>query len=165
MSPLDAPIHPDTVTITMGEAEQEINEAIASFNVAMAFETEALELDAERVRKGVASVLGNPDLGFYLIARITGKPVGCLMVTYEWSDWRNGMFWWIQSVYVTPEHRGRGIYRQLYNEVVRRALDNAQVCGVRLYVEHDNHVAQEVYRALGMSNRGYLVFETTLPTT
>jgi GNAT superfamily N-acetyltransferase len=149
--------------ITVGKAEQDTNEAIASFNIAMALETEELELDGDRVRKGVATVLDNPDLGFYLVAQIDDKPVGCLMITYEWSDWRNGMFWWIQSVYVTPEHRGRGIYRKLYGEVVRRALDEARVCGIRLYVEHDNDVAQTVYSALGMSNRGYLVFETTLP--
>ncbi|KAA3620536.1 MAG: N-acetyltransferase, partial [Proteobacteria bacterium] len=81
----------------------------------------------------------------------------------EWSDWRNGMFWWIQSVYVTPANRGQGVYRKLYREVVRRALEDGRVCGIRLYVERDNTVAQDVYRALGMSNSGYLVFETPLP--
>ncbi len=140
-------------------------DAISRFNIAMAEETESLSLDPERVRHGVTAVIDNPELGFYLVAKVDGETVGCLMITNEWSDWRNGMFWWIQSVYVTPDHRGKGIYRQLYGDVLSRALNRGGVCGIRLYVEHENAVAQDVYRALGMSNSGYLVFEHCMPPT
>lgn len=138
-------------------------DAISRFNIAMAEETESLALDPDRVRRGVAAVIDNPELGFYLVARVDDVTVGCLMITHEWSDWRDGMFWWIQSVYVAPDQRGRGIYRQLYADVLARALNKGGVCGIRLYVEHENTIAQEVYRSLGMTNSGYLVFEHSMP--
>lgn len=149
--------------IVISEATRGSIDTIASFNVAMAQETESRQLDPSVVRAGVTAVVENPELGFYLVAEVDDAPAGCLMITNEWSDWRNGMFWWIQSVYVTPEHRGRGVYRRLYTEVLRHALEDGRVCGVRLYVERDNTVAQDVYKALGMENSGYLVFEIRLP--
>ncbi len=156
---------PGPADITLGKPDDAIIEAISGFNIAMAMETESRELDPARVRRGVAAVLKNPQLGFYLVAQVDDAPVGSLMVTNEWSDWRDGMFWWIQSVYVAPAQRGRGIYRQLYEDVLARAMNDGGVCGIRLYVERDNKVAQDVYRALGMSSSGYLVFEHSLPPT
>lgn len=152
---------PDDIIVRKADAAHV--EAIAAFNVAMANETEERELDAARVRRGVAAVMANRQLGFYLVAEREGEVCGCLMITNEWSDWRNGQFWWIQSVYVTPRHRGFGVYRKLYQEVMRRALDDGSVCGVRLYVERNNTVAQQVYRKLGMNESGYLVYESPLP--
>ncbi len=133
--------------------------ALAAFNRAMARETEARELDAEVVAAGVRTALDDPAHGFYLVAETDGRVVGALLVTREWSDWRNAAFWWVQSVYVVPEARGRGIYRGLYDAVRSRAADDGGVCGVRLYVERDNLAAQQVYQRLGMQPTAYLMYE------
>lgn len=135
-------------------------EIIADFNVEMARETEHRELDAQIVLSGVRDALENPEKGFYLVATDeAGETVAALLVTYEWSDWRNATFWWIQSVYVVPEWRGRGIYRALYAQTKARAQNDPNVCGLRLYVERDNANAQAVYAKLGMSETPYRVFE------
>ncbi len=136
---------------------------IAGFNAAMARETENLELDSERLLAGVRGVFEKPERGFYLAALRNDEVVGCLLVTAEWSDWRNGTFWWIQSVYVAPLHRGSAVFRSLYREVVERARLRGDVCGIRLYVERENTRAQAVYRALGMDDSGYRVFGWMLP--
>jgi ribosomal protein S18 acetylase RimI-like enzyme len=135
---------------------------IARFNQAMALETERKHLDSETVNQGVRAVFERQDYGFYLLAEADGEPVGCLMITYEWSDWRNQLFWWIQSVYVLPDYRGKGLYRMLYHEVKRLASASKNVCGFRLYVERDNSRAQQIYEHLGMSEAQYLMFEETL---
>ena len=145
--------------ITVGKATSDDVDAIAQFNIAMAAETEDLVLDPSIVRAGVAGVFNNPDRGFYLVARSEGKVVGSLMITYEWSDWRNGNLWWIQSVYVVPSSRGQGIFRSLYEDVVSFAKEAENVRGIRLYVEKDNRNAQKVYQRLGMSETAYRVFE------
>jgi len=132
---------------------------IVTFNSAMAMETEGKELNAELVNLGVESALNDKEHGFYLIAENDDIPVGQLMVTKEWSDWRNGKFWWIQSVYVHPDYRGKGIYKQLYNEVHKLAKSAKNVCGIRLYVEKENINAQKVYSKLGMEKTHYLLFE------
>lgn len=133
---------------------------LAEFNAAMALETERLELEQERLLGGVEAVLRDPAKGFYLVADEDGSVTGQLMVTFEWSDWRNGVFWWVQSVYVRPDRRGGGIYTALYKEAVRRAQAQGDVCGLRLYVEKDNARAQAAYNKLGMSETDYLLFET-----
>ncbi len=135
---------------------------IASFNQAMALETERKYLEDEVIRQGVANLFNRPDYGFYMIAEVDGKPSACLLVTYEWSDWRNQLFWWIQSVYVLPEYRGKGLYRALYQEVKRLAREKGNVCGFRLYVEKENASAQQVYQRLGMSEAQYLMYEEML---
>ncbi len=135
---------------------------IASFNRAMAWETEHRELDSDTVFAGVTSFLRRPDYGFYLVAEQDRQLVGCLMVTFEWSDWRNGLFWWIQSVYVHPEFRRQGIFKSLYQTVEDRAKNASDVCGLRLYVEQDNSTAQSTYRALGMHETAYRLFESEL---
>jgi len=134
-------------------------DTVAIFNSAMAQETEGKNLNQARLRAGVEAVLQREALGFYLVAEVAGEVVGQLLITTEWSDWRNGYFWWVQSVYVAPEHRRRGVYRALHNHVRKEALNRQDVCGVRLYVDRDNHIAQQVYRHLGMSRSHYDLYE------
>ena len=149
-------------SIAVGRATTEDVAAITQFNIAMAAETEDLALDPQTVRAGVAAVVSDDRRGFYLVARSDGKAVGSLMITYEWSDWRNGNLWWIQSVYVVPSARKQGIFRLLYDNVMSLAQQSGDAAGVRLYVEKDNRSAQEVYRKLGMSETAYRVFEIIL---
>jgi len=134
--------------------------ALVEFNAAMALETEQKVLEPAVLTAGVQGLLAHPDYGFYLVAvDETGTAVGCLMITYEWSDWRNGLFWWVQSVYVTKAHRGQGVYRALYQRVKQLAQEQGGVCGFRLYVEEHNDAAQATYGRLGMSKTHYLMFE------
>ena len=149
-------------SIAVGRATTEDVAAITQFNIAMAAETEDLALDPQTVHAGVAAVVSDDRRGFYLVARSDGKAVGSLMITYEWSDWRNGNLWWIQSVYVVPSARKQGIFRLLYDNVISLAKQSGDAAGVRLYVEKDNRGAQEVYRKLGMSETAYRVFEIIL---
>jgi GNAT superfamily N-acetyltransferase len=132
---------------------------IARFNAAMAWETEGLKLDRERLRRGVEAVLADPNKGFYWVAELDGRPAGQMLVTPEWSDWRNGAFWWIQSVYVEPPCRGRGVFRALYEHAERLARSEPGVCGLRLYVEEHNEGAQQAYLRLGMKPTSYRIFE------
>jgi len=139
-------------------------DALVNFSAAMAIETEGRTLDTERLRRGTLAVLKSPARGFYLVAELpegslTGV-VGQLLVTYEWSDWRNATFWWIQSVYVHPNWRRHGVYRRMHESVLAQARAQEEVCGVRLYVEASNTVAQTVYRRVGLSPSPYQVFET-----
>lgn len=123
-------------------------------NAAMARETEGKALDRDVLKRGVDAVFADPRRGFYLVAEHAGEAVGCLLVTFEWSDWRNGDWWWIQSVYVSPAQRRHGVFRALYAETERRARAAGTV-GLRLYVERDNARAQATYRALGMEEEPY----------
>jgi len=132
---------------------------IVEFNLAMARESEDKGLNAETLRAGVAAVLAEPANGFYLVAEADGQPAGSLMVTTEWSDWRNGRFWWIQSVFVAREHRRLGIYSRLHDSVRRAAQADGQCCGLRLYVEKNNVGAQATYASLGMAPTHYDLFE------
>ena len=136
---------------------------LVEFNAAMALETEGKELLPEVIGAGVRSLLQRESSGFYLVAEDSGRVVGSLLVTKEWSDWRNGDFWWIQSVYVRPEFRRRGVYKRLYRHIQEMAAKDPGVCGFRLYVERENARAQTTYRALGMKETRYLVFEELKP--
>src|SRR5712692_2549614 len=131
--------------------------AIVDFQQAMARETEEVTLDRDVVTRGVQAVFDDPSRGRYFVAEAEGRVVASLLITYEWSDWRNGVVWWIQSVYVVPEYRQRGVYAGLYSHVKQTA--DASVKGIRLYVDRRNKPAQEVYRRLGMDGDHYLVFE------
>ncbi len=133
---------------------------IAEYNIAMALETEGISLDLGRVTHGVRAVLHDPSKGFYVVGEIESRVVGQMMVTFEWSDWRNGVFWWIQSVYVHPDHRRLSMFTQLYRHVERSAKETDDVCGLRLYVEHENAIAQSTYQHLGMTETVYKVYET-----
>lgn len=132
---------------------------IVEFNIAMALETEGLKLDRSTLKAGVEGVFTDETKGFYVIAEDEGKVAGCLLITTEWSDWRNGWFWWIQSVYILPEARGKGTYRQLYEFVKKLSVEAGNVCGFRLYVEKKNARAQEVYEKVGMKASHYVMFE------
>jgi GNAT superfamily N-acetyltransferase len=134
-------------------------DVLVEFNAAMALESEGKSLDRRRLRDGVAALLNEDGRGFYLVAKAEYRVVGQLMVTYEWSDWRNAHFWWIQSVYVAADWRRRGVYRSLHEHVLAEARLRGDVCGVRLYVDRDNHVAQQVYSNLGMDRSHYDLFE------
>jgi ribosomal protein S18 acetylase RimI-like enzyme len=136
--------------------------ALADFNIAMARETENKRLSSSKVKAGMRAVIRHPDHGFYLVAELNGQVAGSLLVTKEWSDWRNGVFWWIQSVYVPPGFRKRGIYRALYDAVKARAKSNPEVCGFRLYVAQNNRAAMSVYSRLGMSETEYRIYEESL---
>lgn len=132
---------------------------LAGFNQSMALETEARALRVKDLLPGVEAVLRDPANGFFVVAN-TGRDIaGALLVTYEWSDWRNGRFWWIQSVYVRPEHRRHGIYRSLHKFVREWALATGDAVGLRLYVEQENAPAQSTYAALGMHETPYRLFE------
>ncbi|MBI3665813.1 MAG: GNAT family N-acetyltransferase [Acidobacteria bacterium] len=132
---------------------------IAAFNAAMARETEHIELDAKRLLDGVRAVLADRSKGFYTVAETEGRVVGQMMITFEWSDWRNGTFWWIQSVYVHPDFRSRGVFKELYAYITERAKSAGDVCGLRLYVEQENSRAQQTYQRLGMAKAPYAVYE------
>ena len=132
---------------------------ISSFQQHMALETESKILDEYTVLKGVEKVLASSDRGFYIIADVASKVIGSLMVTFEWSDWRNGWFFWIQSVFVEQSYRRQGIYRLMHNEVINRCKKSKDCCGIRLYVERDNINAQKVYKNLGMHETDYYLFE------
>lgn len=125
----------------------------------MALETEDKELDHATVLKGVSAVFDDETRGRYLVAVFDTEVVGSLLLTYEWSDWRNGWFWWIQSVYVEPAHRRLGAFASMYSNIISDAGDRPDVSGVRLYVEDDNVPAQGVYEAVGMGHAGYQVYE------
>jgi GNAT superfamily N-acetyltransferase len=132
---------------------------LIEFNLAMAMESEDKGLDRATLAAGVEHLIEHPLDGFYLVAELAGVPAGALMVTYEWSDWRAGRFWWIQSVYVKPEYRRKGVYSALHRSVRERALSAPDTCGIRLYVERENAGAQATYASLGMSETAYRLYE------
>jgi GNAT superfamily N-acetyltransferase len=132
---------------------------IVEFNRLLAEESEGKTLDIGVLSRGVAAGLADPRKSVYYLAEEDSVPVGQIMFTTEWSDWRNGWFWWIQSVYVRPEARRRGVFRALFEQVQQAARADGNVIGLRLYVERDNRIAQETYRQMGMDAAGYLVYE------
>lgn len=132
---------------------------IADSNAAMALETEHKQLDRAVLERGIATVLGEPRRGFYLVCERAGEALGCLLVTYEWSDWRNGEWWWLQSVYVVPGARRCGVFRALHDAVRARLAQAPEAIGLRLYVERDNARAQATYVALGMQETAYRLYE------
>jgi ribosomal protein S18 acetylase RimI-like enzyme len=133
--------------------------AIVEFSKAMALETEQKILDPALISRGVSDVFIKIDLGFYMVAEINGLAAAQLMITYEWSDWRDGVFWWIQSVYVAPAHRRQGLYRRMYEFILSKAKEDPSVCGIRLYVDKNNHSAKKTYEDLGMSAAHYDLYE------
>jgi len=143
-------------------AQKEDVVSLVEFNQAMALETEGKQLKPETLHSGVNAVFDDSKKGFYVVAENAGEIVGGLMITYEWSDWRNAWFWWIQSVYILPEYRGQGIYRMLYEYVKQKAEESKDVCGFRLYVEKENRRAQKVYEKTGMESSYYVMYEEKL---
>lgn len=137
---------------------EDIN-SLVNFNIKMAKETENKILNKKIVTKGVSEVLTDTTLGYYVIAKNKNTILGSLMITYEWSDWRNGMFWWIQSVYVEKEYRQQGVYKKMYSYIKDKALKDNSCTGIRLYVEQENKIAQSVYKKLEMKETHYKLFE------
>ncbi len=133
---------------------------IARFNAAMALESEDIELDYTVVAAGVRAAIEDPNRAFYLLSEVDGAPAGQLMVTFEWSDWRDGWIWWIQSVYVEPDHRRQGVYRGLYRRLEELAAEANNVRGIRLYVMRENVTAKKTYESLGMRHSEYDLYET-----
>ena len=149
--------------LTVRRAGTDDVDALVGFSSAMAWETEHRRLDLARLREGTQALLNTPSLGFLMVTEVRDSErclvVGQLMITYEWSDWRNGVFWWIQSVYVDPAWRRRGVFRRMHATVLSQAKADPRVCGIRLYVERDNQTAQTVYQRLGLSPSPYRVYE------
>ena len=147
------------MTVKVIQALPEHCEIIARFNCEMAMETESKVLDHSVILPGVTTMLQDNSLGYYLVALKEESVVGCLGATFEWSDWRNGMMWWIQSVYVEPHYRRQGVYSSLYNNLVKMAKSDSGCCGIRLYVEKENLGAQKTYEDIGMKHSHYLMYE------
>ena len=140
-------------------------DTIVEFNLSLASETEGKALDRHVLRAGVEAALADASRARYFLAEVDGQVVGQTMFTTEWSDWRNGTFWWIQSVYIAAAHRGQGVFRALYGHIRDLARREPDVCGIRLYVDKQNHRAIETYRRLGMELTDYLICEESWPTT
>jgi GNAT superfamily N-acetyltransferase len=152
--------------LTVREATLEDLETLTEFSAAMALETERRTLDRARLRMGTQAVIGQPERGQYFVADLQQEAsadtvtMGQLLITYEWSDWRNAQFWWIQSVYVHPTWRRQGVYRHMHRTILDLARSRANVCGVRLYVEGNNRVAKHVYDRVGLSLSTYQIYES-----
>ena len=147
------------MTVNIRDANAADCDTIADFNSRMSQETEGKALDSDTIRAGVSALLADPSKGRYWVAVDGSAIVGQIMVTYEWSDWRNGMLWWIQSVYVAPGYRRQGVFTALYRHVEKLAMASGDAAGLRLYVEQDNARAQATYEALGMSKTGYRIMQ------
>jgi GNAT superfamily N-acetyltransferase len=133
--------------------------AIVGFNAALARETEHKELPLDILTRGVTRLLDKPEFGQYFVAEVDGKVVGCMMITYEWSDWRDGLIYWLQSVYVRTEYRRRGVFKAMLSAVENKAMTSPDVCGLRLYVERENAPAQATYEKHGLGPTPYQVME------
>jgi GNAT superfamily N-acetyltransferase len=139
---------------------------LIDFQLRLARESEGLELDPEVLARGIQAIFADPAKGRYWVAVAAAGPgriAGCLLTTSEWSDWRNGTILWVQSVYVLPEERGRGVYRSLYENLKRTVLDSPDLAGIRLYVDRRNETAQQAYERLGMSREHYDLYEWLKP--
>ena len=152
-----------TSRLNVRQAGPQDVDVLVGFSAAMARETEGRRLNLARLREGTRALLASAERGFFIVAeheeRGLRTPVGQLMITFEWSDWRNGTFWWVQSVYVDRAWRRRGVYRSMHDHIVAQAKADPRVCGIRLYVEQDNQAAQSVYQRVGLAPSGYWVYE------
>jgi len=148
-----------TQELTIRRAGPSDRDLIVDFNSRLARETENRELEQSKIQSGVQNLLEDPTRGVYYVAEHGGSIIGQIMITREWSDWRNGWFWWIQSLYVGTEFREQGVFKALYRHVETEAVAASDVCGLRLYVDDDNSRAQAAYRKLGMARSRYEFFE------
>jgi GNAT superfamily N-acetyltransferase len=145
--------------VTVRTATAADADTVAANNAAIAMETESRQLDPDTLRTGVGRVLSDPTRGVYYLAEVGGRVVGQLLITREWSDWRDGWFWWIQSVFVVPGLRRTGVYRALHEHVVAEARRAGDACGIRLYTEQGNTRAHRVYERMGMQRSAYVMYE------
>jgi GNAT superfamily N-acetyltransferase len=163
-SPVQAP-KMSGIDIQIRQAVLADTPVIAEFNLRLAEESENLRLDPDCVHAGVDALLRDPAKGLYFVAEAEGMVVGQVMITYEWSDWRNGNLWWLQSVYVKPEFRQLGIFRRLFEYLQKMASEKTDVRTLRLYMHSENTRARKTYEKLGMKPTHYEVFELELPNT
>jgi len=157
----DAPTEPDAIAVR--PATRDDAPTLIDFQHRMAEESEGLDLDREVLRQGVLGVFADASRGGYWVAEIAGRVVGCLLTTHEWSDWRAGTVVWVQSVYVVPEARRRGVYRRLYETLRREVEALPDLRGIRLYVDRTNTAAQSAYESLGMDGEHYRLYEWLKP--
>lgn len=147
------------MNVNIRRATREDVDVVADYNARIAAETEQTKLDRKRLREGVTAILSDDARGLYFLAEVDGRVVGQISVTYEWSDWRNANFWWLQSIYVEAAHRGQGIFSLLFNHVVTESKVDSRVCGLRLYVDRENGPAHAVYARLGFKPARYDMME------
>jgi len=147
--------------IQVRRAKPDDIETIVRFNTELAYDTENIVLSRQTLLDGVTAMFEDPLKGFYVIAECDGVVVGQTMITYEWSDWRNAIFWWVQSVYVLPDYRKIGVLRSIFEQIKSLAMES-NVCGLRLYVYKDNNVAKKAYQSLGMKESHYDFYEMML---
>lgn len=145
--------------ITIRKGKRQDVDTIVNFNVALARKSENIQLNPLTVIQGVQALLENPQYGFYVVAERDGTVLGCLMITYEWSDWRNSVLWWMQSVFVRPESRRQGVLKKLFTFIREKAKQQGNVCGFRLYVEKNNQNALAGYERVGMKKTAYDMYE------
>lgn len=145
--------------IIIRSATREDASTVLDFQMRLALETENISLDKLVASRGIAALFEDPAKGTYYVAEDRGKIVGCFLITYEWSDWRNGTIWWLQSVYVDITHRRTGVFKHMYDHIIRMISGDPNVAGLRLYVDKSNGRAQKVYRSMGMDGDHYTVFE------
>lgn len=138
---------------------EEDSNVITDFQLKMALETEGIQLEKEKVKSGVSSVFRDPAKGKYFVAVEEEKIIASTLLTYEWSDWRNQWFLWIQSVYVIPEKRGKGVFRMMYDHIKKMVMNDDEIAGLKLYVDNDNLIAIKTYKAIGMDGEHYKLFE------
>ncbi len=159
MTPSDVPLQAASERVKIRLGLQGDEDALVEMNSLLAWETEQKRLNQDVLRAGVHEALRIPSLARYFVACVEDRVIGQLMHTWEWSDWRNGYIWWLQSVYVRQEYRQQGVFRSLFDAVLHEAQSDPQVVGIRLYVEHANQTAQGVYQRLGLMPAGYQVLE------
>jgi GNAT superfamily N-acetyltransferase len=144
-------------------ALEEEKKTIIEFQMLMAEETEHLVLDSKKIEQGVSAVFDHPSRGKYYVVTLGEKIIACQLITYEWSDWRNAMVWWLQSVYVLPEYRRQGVFKMMYEKIKEQVMQLPEVSGIRLYMHHTNSRAAKVYNAMGMDGENYKMFEWIKP--
>ena len=147
--------------ITVQKALPKHIDVLIDFQQRLAYESEEVTLDAATLRKGMEAMFADPGKGLYYIASDGEDVVGCHMITYEWSDWRNGMAWWLQSVYVRESHRKKGVFKIMYDNVISMIKKDPNLIALRLYVDKSNERAMKVYAAMGMDGSHYTVYEWT----
>lgn len=152
-------INTECMNLTIREASLGDAKSIIDFQIKMAWETEKINLDRAILEKGVISVFNDPNKGTYFVAEADGDVVASLLITFEWSDWRNGTVWWIQSVYVVEAFRGKGIFAKMYQFLVEKVKKIPSLAGLRLYVDATNETAKKVYGRLGMNGDHYQLYE------
>ena len=145
--------------ITVRKGKQSDNQTVVDFQIRMAKETEQVDLDRDIVNKGVNAVFNNPEKGIYFVAESGGKIIASLLITFEWSDWRNGDVYWIHSVYVLPELRKKGVFKTMYLHMKNIVQKDKNIWGLRLYVDKTNTNARKVYEIMGMDCNHYMLFE------